>query len=108
MGLEGFSLSHLRTLGREVGVKAPTQKTKKQLIKSIEAIYKGEEPPHFSNRGRQPYNRLFNPLDKDGKLALQTLLQEIEKIKKDISVRYTENIKQLEHIELLIRHLIKN
>ena len=44
----------IRAIGRNEGVKCPTTKNNKQIVKEIILIKKGKLKPHFSNLGRKP------------------------------------------------------
>ena len=54
--LKSYKLSELRTLGREVGVKAPSTLKKDDLIEKIIDILDGVTPPHNTIRGRPKLN----------------------------------------------------
>ena len=57
--LHTYSLLSLRTIAREMGVKAPTMKTSGQLIDAIIDIQEGKLQPDTSEkRGRKPKGRI--------------------------------------------------
>ena len=47
-----FSIYELRSIGKKIGVKAPTSLTKKNLIDAIVNVQSGLIEPYFSKRGR--------------------------------------------------------
>ena len=58
------SIVELRVIGRSLGVKAPTQLTKSELIEKIIALENGEEKPYFSRKGRPHYKIDFENFEK--------------------------------------------
>lgn len=53
--LKCMHLHDIRTIGRNIGVKSPTSKTKTELIDKILAVQNGKEKPCFSRVGRRAF-----------------------------------------------------
>jgi hypothetical protein len=71
--LQTHSLHDLRSLGREIGVRAPSKFTKSELIEEILLVDEGKKKPYFTKRGRP---------DKDGRRVKEENLrrEQIEKL----------------------------
>ena len=85
--LENKSLHELRGIGRELGVKRPTNLTKQELILNILGILSGEITPFFTTKGRPAYKTSYVKVEKKLK-PIQPLIEEIDdlltKTRKDI------------------------
>lgn len=100
--LEGMHLHDLRAIGRNIGVKSPTSKTKTELINKILAVFKGEEKPYFTKVGRKvltneeisfmerEQKQIDNKKEKEFNLQLSKLL---EKHKKELLAFYNKHTK---------------
>ena len=56
--LENYCIYDLRTIAREVGVKAPTVLRKEQLLDEILLILSGEKQPNFTSKRGRPVKKL--------------------------------------------------
>ena len=107
--LKSYNLSELRTLGREIGVKAPTTKRKDELINAIINILDGVTPPHNTTRGRPELNRGImtnevinnikeqiekpdNNHNKNPKLTRSELILKVERITNELKELFLELI----------------
>ena len=85
--LEKVNLHELRKLGREIGVKCPSAKIKKELINDIFLISNGKMLPHKNNNGRpvlQVKIEKENSLPLKEKLTEEKLDELLKKLKQEI------------------------
>ena len=76
--LQTYSLLSLRTIAREMGVKAPTMKTSGQLIDAIIDIQEGKlKPDNSKKRGRKPKGRIRSIENNNAPLIKAELLKQI-------------------------------
>jgi hypothetical protein len=79
--LEKLPLYSLRKIGRESGVKAPTELNKSQLIDEIIKVKKNEVLPIFTNRGRPHLKEKEIPIGKtDFEIRIDEVLLDIKEI----------------------------
>lgn len=84
--LEQFNIYGLRSIAREVGVKAPTKLKREQLIEEILLIKSGAKKPYIPSKIGRPVKMVLTdmigqPKDYNGKTKeeiIKTILNEIE------------------------------
>ncbi|MGI5841730.1 MAG: hypothetical protein ACOX6H_00310 [Christensenellales bacterium] len=79
LDVSNMRIYELRDYARKVGVKSPTSKTKKVLIKEIELITQGKQKPFVTSKGRKPIVS-FALTEKNQ----QFLMTELEKLKTNL------------------------